>query len=267
MPRAHVRSLATRRAVLAAAALVLGCSGPSSKEPPDRGSAASAPGLLAAYALAEGTGGTTADASGNGITGTLSGATWTAGKNGNALSFNGTTSYVNLGNAAALAPTGSMTVSAWVNESGNVADDGIVIARSNGSAGWELKSSPDTGVRTFAFGVYGASGGYVGRYSKTVRALGSWYHVAGVYDAAGQALHLYVNGALDDGALWSTVPASISSAPVSTWMGRRTGGYNIQGVIDDVRVYGRALSQAEIQADMISPVGGGSADTIAPTVP
>jgi len=254
--------------VLAAAALVLGCSGPSSKEPPDRGSAASAPGLIAAYAFSEGGGTTTADASGNAISGTLSGATWATGKNGSALSFNGTTAYVNLGSSAALAPTGSITVSAWVNESGNVVDDGIVIARSNGSGGWELKSSPDTGARTFAFGVYNPSGAYVGRYSKTVRALGSWYHVAGVYDAAGQALHVYVNGVLDDGALRGSVPASISVAPVSASIGKRTGGFNIKGAIDDVRAYGRALSQAEVQADMSTAVGGvSSPDTVAPSAP
>ncbi|HYS07138.1 MAG TPA: LamG-like jellyroll fold domain-containing protein [Myxococcales bacterium] len=254
--------------MLAAAALVLGCSGPSSKEPPDRGSAASAPGLIAAYAFSEGGGTTTADASGNAISGTLSGATWATGKNGSALSFNGTTAYVNLGSSAALAPTGSITVSAWVNESGNVVDDGIVIARSNGSGGWELKSSPDTGARTFAFGVYNPSGAYVGRYSKTVRALGSWYHVAGVYDAAGQALHVYVNGVLDDGALRGSVPASISVAPVSASIGKRTGGFNIKGAIDDVRAYGRALSQAEVQTDMSTAVGGvSSPDTVAPSAP
>ena len=55
-------------------------------------------GPLAAYAFNEGSGTTTADASGNGVTGTLQGAAWTtAGKNGNALSFNGSTSYVDLG--------------------------------------------------------------------------------------------------------------------------------------------------------------------------
>ena len=67
-------------------------------------------GLVAAYGFSEGTGTTTADASGNGITGTLQGATWTSsGKYGNGLSFNGTTSYVDLGNPAALKITGSMS--------------------------------------------------------------------------------------------------------------------------------------------------------------
>ena len=47
-------------------------------------------GLVAAYGFSEGSGSTTADASGNSNTGTISGATWTtSGRYGNALSFNG----------------------------------------------------------------------------------------------------------------------------------------------------------------------------------
>ena len=56
---------------------------------------AAPPGLVAAYGFDEGSGTTTADQSGNGNTGTLSNATWsTAGKFGNALSFNGTNAWV-----------------------------------------------------------------------------------------------------------------------------------------------------------------------------
>lgn len=259
-----------RRAVIAAA-LLGGCTNrPEPLQPGRRSqppSTAATTGLLAAYGFGEGAGTTTADASGAGITGTLNGAAWASGKNGSGLSFNGTSSYVSLGNPAALAVTGSISVSAWVNESGNVSDDGIIIARSNGAGGWELKSSPDTGARTFAFGVYDPTGAYVARYSRTVRALGTWYHVAGVYDAAAQALHVYVNGVLDDGALWNTVPASISAPSLSTNIGTRSASFNIKGILDDVRVYGRALSQAEIQADMNVAVGGGSGDAAAPSSP
>src|SRR5207248_10842350 len=74
----------------------------------------SAPGgSVLSLGMNEGTGTTTADVSGNGNTGTLSGATWiTTGKYGNALSFNGTSANVGLGNPTSLQLTGSMTVSA-----------------------------------------------------------------------------------------------------------------------------------------------------------
>src|SRR5689334_18867981 len=54
-------------------------------------------GLIAGYNFNEGSGTTVGDVSGNGLTGTLNSTTWTtAGKNGNALSFNGTSSFVDL---------------------------------------------------------------------------------------------------------------------------------------------------------------------------
>src|SRR5205823_3855748 len=68
-----------------------------------------------AYGFNEGSGTTVADASGNRNTGTVSGAAWTtAGKYGNALSFNGTSSWVTVADAASLELTGGMTLEAWV---------------------------------------------------------------------------------------------------------------------------------------------------------
>ena len=53
-----------------------------------------APGLVAAYGFDEGSGTTATDASGNGRTGAVTGATWAAGRYGGALSFDGTNDYV-----------------------------------------------------------------------------------------------------------------------------------------------------------------------------
>jgi len=211
-------------------------------------------GLIAGYGFNEGSGTTTSDASGNRLTGTLSGATWTtAGKSGAGLVFNGTNSFVDLGTPTALQITGSLTLTAWVKESANVGDDGTIISKSNGAAGWELKSSPDLGNRNFAIGVYTSGGGYVGRYSTTVRALNTWYHVAAVYDAAARTLNIYVNGVLDNGSLVGTVPASLVNPSVNANIGRRAAGFNIQGTLDDVRVYNRALAASEILTVMNAP--------------
>ena len=74
---------------------------------------------VAAYAFNEGAGTTTGDASGNGRTGTLTNATWTAaGKYGGALSFNGSSSRVTVADAAPLHLSTAMTLEAWVNPSG-----------------------------------------------------------------------------------------------------------------------------------------------------
>jgi hypothetical protein len=217
-----------------------------------------ASGLAAAYGFNEGSGTAVTDASGNGDTGTINGATWTAsGKYGKALSFNGTSSYVNLGNPASLKLTGSMTLEAWVLATGNPADDGQIIAKSDSyapSVGWQLKTTPDTGVRTFGIGVSPDGSAITQRYSKTVLALNTWYHVAGVYNASAQTLDIYVNGVLDDGVLSGTVPGAQFDPNQNVTVGKRSGGFYFKGMIDEVRVYNRALTQAQIQNDLNTAV-------------
>ncbi|MFT3914337.1 MAG: Ig-like domain-containing protein [Anaeromyxobacteraceae bacterium] len=260
----------TKVSPLAAALAISSCSADPTRVFVERTAEASSPGLLAGYGFAEGAGATTADASGNGLTGTfVGGATWTTGRTGSGVSLDGSSGYVNLGSPAALSLTGSLTVSAWVYESANVADDGIIVARSSGIGGWELKSSPDTGTRTYALGLYTTTGAYLARHANFTRALDTWYHVAGVYDAAARTLHVYVNGVLADGPLRGVaVPSSIGATSVNVNIGRRAAGFYLRGTIDDVRIYGRALTQAEIQADLASPVsaGGTSGDVTPPTV-
>jgi hypothetical protein len=228
------------------------------------GQSGTGPTPTAAYSFNEGTGTTITDLSGNGSNGTISNATWTTvGKYSNALSFDGNTSYVDLGNPAALQLTGSMTVSAWIFATGTPADDGQIIAKGGDFDGWQFKTSPDTGVRTFACGVSSGSA-ITQRYSQTVVGLNTWYHVTGVYDASARTLDIYVNGVLDNGVLRGTIPAAQNNSPVNVYIGKRSGGsYLFQGTIDEVRVYNQALTQAQIQADMNTPLGGsGGAPTI-----
>ena len=226
-------------------------------------------GLVAAYSFNEGSGSKVTDLSGNNITGTVFGATWTtAGKYGNALSFNGSNSYVDLGNPAVLNLTSSMTVSAWINSTGNPPDDGQIISKSDNYSGWQLKTSQDMGSRTFGTAVTNTSGSRVQQYSSTTPALNTWYFVAGVYDASARTMKVYVNGVLANGTLRGTVPSSQLSSTFNANIGRRSGGFYFKGIIDEVRVYNRALSQAEIQSDMNTPLASGSvSDTQPPTAP
>ena len=119
-----------------------------------------------------------------------------------------------------------------------------------------VKTSPDTGPHTFGVAVSATGTSLTQRYSTTVRQLNTWYHVAGVYNAPARTLDIYVNGVLDNGVLVGKVPASQFDAAVNVNIGRRGGGFYFQGTIDEVRVYDRALSQAEIQTDMNSAIGG-----------
>ncbi len=226
-------------------------------------------GLVAAYSFDEGTGTTVSDLSGNGNTGTVHGTSWTmGGKYGGALSFNGTSSYVDLGNAPSLQLTGSMTVSAWINALSPPADDGAIVTKSDTGAGWQLKTSPDTGPHAFAVAVSGARVSRTQRYSTTTRALNTWYHVAGVYNASTKTLSVYVNGVLDNGVLVGAVPTGQVTSSVNVNLGRKGNGYYFSGLIDEVRIYNRALAPSEIQTDMATRLGsGGISDTQAPTAP
>src|SRR4030095_2439569 len=98
----------------------------------------------------------------------------------------------------------------------------------------------------------------------TASPVGNWTHVALTYDGA--ALRLYVNGTVvATQAAAGTVEANTKPLRIG---GNVPYGEFFQGIIDEVRVYNRALSAAEIQADMTTPVsGGGPADTTPPTAP
>ena len=112
--------------------------------------------VTAAYDMNEGTGATTTDWSGNGITRTLQAATWTnLGKYGRALSFTGSSSYsyANVGNRTLVPGTARLNWSASILATGDSPDDSQIIARSNNNYGWRLKTSPDTGRCTSASAV------------------------------------------------------------------------------------------------------------------
>src|SRR6476646_7941810 len=103
-------------------------------------------GITAGYAFNEVSGTTTVDASGHGITGTLTnGPTFTAGKYGNAIALDGVNDFGNLGNPSALQLTGSMTVSAWIYSTSYPNDDATIVSkRTSGGVGFQLDTTVDT---------------------------------------------------------------------------------------------------------------------------
>ena len=224
----------------------------------------------AAYALNETSGPTTADATGHGLTGTLTnGPVFAAGKYGNGVRLDGVNDFVNLGNPTALQITGSMTISAWINSSAFPGDDAAIVSKRDGN-GFQLDTTVDTGARRIGFKLTSSTGGDMFRYGATTLQANTWYYVTGVYDAVARTLHVYLNGQLDDGVLQGTVTATQQNSTANVSIGQRTGfpgTFNFIGTVDDVRIYSRALTQAQIQADMLTPVGGGTGDTTPPTVP
>lgn len=83
--------------------------------------------------------------------------------------------------------------------------------------------------------------------SKTKPVVGQWYHVVGVFDGA--ALHIYVNGALDDNSvvnLTGTVTPFVSGYYLMSIGSASTNARGFQGFIDEVAIYKGALSPSQI---------------------
>jgi hypothetical protein len=205
--------------------------------------------LVAAYSF-NGSGMTVADASGNGNTGTLNGPTWSAaGRSGGALSFDGVNDWVTVGDSATLDLTTAMTLEAWVRPTslGSIWRT-VLLKEQPGDVVYALYAGSQAGV---PYGIAYTSGAE--RQARAVAAipLNTWTHLAATYDGAN--VRLFVNGA-QAGIQAATGSMPNSSAPL------RIGGNNVwaewfSGLIDEVRVYRGALTTAEIQTDMNTPVG------------
>jgi hypothetical protein len=115
-PQSSVASASVSKSRLLGRLLVVGTAVVALLAAAPAAGTAGPPGLVAAYGFEEGSGSTTADASGSGNAGTLVNATWVAaGKYGKALSFNGTSARVDVPDAASLHLSSGMTLEAWVD--------------------------------------------------------------------------------------------------------------------------------------------------------
>jgi glucose/arabinose dehydrogenase/PKD repeat protein len=208
-------------------------------------------GLVGAYGFNEGSGTTVTDSSGNGNYGTATNTTWaTAGKNGKALLFNGINALVTVPDSASLDLTTGMTLEAWVDPSTLTSTWRTVVFKERpGGMLYALYASNGSANRPVGQVFLGnAERDAPGTSSVSVN---TWTHLAATYD--GSALRLYVNGTL-------VTTLTVSGSLAATTNPLRIGGNSIwgeyfNGLIDDVRIYNRALTAAEIQSDLATPVG------------
>jgi hypothetical protein len=233
---------------------------PAPPPPPPGGS-----GLVAAFGFEEASGTTALNSSNAAFNGTILQAARVAGKVGQGLSFDGLNDWVTVNDitASPLDLTTGMTIEAWVNPTAMSGWETVVL-KERGAAG--------TGLLSYALYAHdGApqSGGFAGpagylrpapansttdqgvrQASHTAIPLNGWTHIATTYDGVNQ--RLYINGVLV-ATRAQTGSMAVGNQPL------RIGGNNVsgeffRGVIDEVRVYNRALSVAEIGADMITPI-------------
>ena len=220
-----------------------------------------APVLVAAYGFDEGSGTTVADASGGSNTGSIDGATWApAGRFGRALSFDGN-DWVTVADTAALGLRTGMTLEAWVRPMTDVPADWRTVILKERTGGLAYSLYADTGEVRAPIGYVNIGGvDDLSAAGVTRLLLDTWTHLATTFD--GTQLRIYVNG-VQVGS--RTVLGNIvASAGPLRFGGNSVWGEYFNGLIDEIRLYDGALTQAEIQADMDAPVEGGGAN--APTI-
>ena len=197
-------------------------------------------GLVAHWAMDEGAGAMVGDSAGSNPGTIQGGVTWRAGHTGSALDLDGgLTSYVNCGASAVFDLEEAVTLSAWVNASASTEFFRPIVGK--GDHAYMLRHGSG---ETFDFFIH--SNGAWHQISATAPDalyLDSWVHVVGTFD--GSDIKLYINGVLAASEAYS---GTMSLAEHDVNIGRNSEVIDrvYEGGIDDVRIYGRGLTDAEV---------------------
>lgn len=184
-------------------------------------------------------------------------ATFAPGMVEQTFSFDGLNDEVNVPYAANLNPTQALTLDAWVN---------INSLTNAANGGYQGVVSMSEGQRAYWFGITGTGSNHMGtagnvhlegfglgsawRTSAAVITPGQWYHIAGVIEPSTNRFEIYVNGVLQPAVSSGGGPhlASVSNVPFRIGFSDPGFPYHFNGLIDEVSLFNRALSAAEIQA-------------------
>jgi len=183
---------------------------------------------------------------------------WVDGKRGKALSFDGTSDYMNIPYNAAYT-TNAITVSAWVKRTGTINDAHyIIVGNYLGVANdWTLEL-PSSGAgftyNHLVFTWYTSSGGWNGWHGaesvstfSSLFPLNEWALVTAVRGSSGlpSTAAMYINGtAISVTAFGTQAPPNnkTNAQPI----GGSASGYNFPGSFDEIRIYNRALTSTEV---------------------
>ncbi len=178
--------------------------------------------------------------------------------NSNSLDFNGTNTAVRINTINGLDITNQLTIEAWINPASfasGPAGGSIFCKHAWGSStyGYVLRAG---GSGQLSFNIAGAVGGSPVGWKEAMSpvnalVLNTWHHVAGVFD--GTMLFCYVDGmpvgsTAFSGTIYPStgIKARIGALADTNWSMSRY----FDGMIDEVRVWNRALSQSEIASGM-----------------
>jgi len=199
-------------------------------------------GLVAHWTKDEGSGTLVLDASGNGNVGMLvNNPSWTVGRIDGALDFDGLDDHVQVADRTNLDIASDLTIAAWIfprtlgtNDQGRIVDK----ASHDGTGGYVFRLNSANRIGFQQSGVVaGVDSG------DNAISLNAWNHVTAVVES-GTLVTLYVDGAfVGSGTLSSPITANNKSLRIGI---RHDGGQAFDGIIDDLRVYERAIPVSEI---------------------
>jgi hypothetical protein len=198
-------------------------------------------------------GGTTAaDASGSGHTGQLARAPeWRPGEGvtGGALLLNG--SCVRIEQESPFDLTEAITLSLWTRVDGLDRQWQALVTK--GDSAWRLHRAGNRDTVEFhCDGLRSGHGAWVALESRRSIDAGQWHHIVATYD--GRRVALYIDGMLDASCpAWGRIQTN--DYPVCIGDNAEQPGRYWNGLIDDVRIYSYALSEAEI-VDLYGARGG-----------
>ncbi|MDP3103731.1 MAG: LamG-like jellyroll fold domain-containing protein [Candidatus Methanoperedens sp.] len=199
-------------------------------------------GLVAEWHFDEGAGNVVKDSSGNGNDGTIYGATWVDGKFDKGMVFNGKDDYV-FSSSFQNYPT--ISVEAWIRI--NTYGESQIVSKWNdfnaNQRGWLLYQANNQII----FYISRDGTEYLSVVDPVIASLNSWYHYVGTYD--GKNIKLYRNGVIvsETQAIGNNVFSN--SANLLFGIGKESTNYRaFNGLIDEVRIYNRALNAEEVKA-------------------
>ncbi len=204
---------------------------------------------IAHWNLDENGGPTATDVIGGRIGTLTNGPAWAAGVLGSAVRFDGSNDRINVPHDNGLNLVSEITLSAWVNADSLKPFQMIMTKGDNGVAE-NYWLAMEGNKLNFGF----IDGGLYAQYTSSTLTLqaGTWHHVAASFDDAANEVVLYVDGTSQT-FISNNTPAGNTERLIigSSYY----GGEAFDGILDDVRLYNRALDSGEIAA--LAGVGGG----------
>lgn len=181
--------------------------------------------------------------------------TFAAGQLGQALNLNGTNQYVDCGTLnLSTNGTGGIALCAWINRP-TIAGDRKILGNRNGNAGFKMgvyNGGNSGNTPRLEMEVYDASGQTLTRATNgtALTNTNTWYHVACVFDDTANEIREYVNGTLD--VTITSINKSLVASTGTLRIGAEipTANYYFSGLLDDVRIYSRALTASDLQGIM-----------------